>query len=79
MDSLEVDCQCAMLMRNNGSGSVPIQRGSAKYTGTSIGSLATYQCEEGYLLAGNSQRICQSNGHWNGSTPECQRIENNSS
>ena len=76
LDSLDIDCQYTML---RDSGSIPIQNGFVQYVGTSIGSLATYRCNEGYSLIGNSQRTCQSNGHWNGSTPECRHIQNNPS
>ena len=30
-------------------------------------------CNTGYNLTGNATRICQSNGYWNGSAPNCSR------
>ena len=78
--SLDADYLCrSTMLRENVQDDLIIQNGFVEYTGTSIGSLATYHCKEGYLLAGNSQRTCQSNAYWNGSTPECQHIQNNSS
>jgi hypothetical protein len=38
---------------------------------TSMGSIATYSCDVGYLLVGEESRTCGSNGTWNGSQPEC--------
>ena len=58
---------------NSGSiGSVIIPNGVACYNGDSSGSVAIYQCTKGYILLGNSQRICQSDGNWNGSVPRCE-------
>ena len=73
-----MDCFCrSTVLREKVN--LTIQNGFIEYTETSIGAVATYQCKEGYLLVGNPQRICQSNGHWNGSIPECQLTQNNSS
>ena len=40
--------------------------------GTSFGQTATYSCDTGYNLVGDSTRICQANGRWSGSKPICQ-------
>ncbi|XP_062498979.1 E-selectin-like [Corticium candelabrum] len=35
--------------------------------------VATYQCREGYEIVGNSNRTCELNGKWSGSTPFCRK------
>ena len=47
---------------DNGNVDVPI---------TTVGSVATYSCDNGFLVSGNSQRICQMDGFWSGSAPTC--------
>ena len=39
-----------------------------------IGSVATYSCEEGFMLLGNQNRTCLANGEWSGVTPACVQI-----
>ncbi|XP_070593747.1 complement C2 [Erythrolamprus reginae] len=36
-----------------------------------IGDILSFQCSEGYQLLGSSQRHCQPNGLWNGTSPVC--------
>ena len=38
-------------------------------------SVATFSCNEGYLLNGGSSRRCEAGG-WSGATPFCERIGN---
>ena len=38
-------------------------------------SVATFSCNEGYLLNGGSSRQCEAGG-WSGATPFCERIGN---
>ena len=40
--------------------------GDSKYT-----SIATYSCNDGYTLMGDSKRVCAENGAWSGSEPFC--------
>ena len=40
--------------------------------GTAFGQTATYSCDTGYNLVGDSTRMCQANGIWSGSEPTCQ-------
>lgn len=47
--------------------------GKVVVSGTSSGSTATYSCNSGFKLIGQSVRNCQFNGHWSGSAPHCQR------
>ena len=35
------------------------------------GALATYTCNAGYLLSGESERNCQESGMWSGAVPIC--------
>ena len=43
------------------------------YTGrTTFGQTATYSCNAGYNLVGNSTRTCD--GVWSGSEPTCQGV-----
>ena len=44
-------------------------RGSYVY-----GSRATYHCNPGYILWGNSSRLCDSSGQWTGAAPQCRQI-----
>ena len=37
-----------------------------------LGSIATYSCNEGYNIMGNEVRTCQENGSWSGEDPVCQ-------
>lgn len=42
-------------------------------TGTSIGSIAQYSCNEGYSVSsGDTSRICQQDLSWSGEPPVCQ-------
>ena len=40
--------------------------------GTRLGQPATYSCNTGYELVGDSTRICQASGNWSGRSPTCQ-------
>ena len=40
--------------------------------GTTFGQNATYSCNTGYNLVGNSTRTCQATGSWSESEPTCQ-------
>ena len=47
--------------------------GQASHTaGTTFGQTATYSCDVGYNLVGDSNRTCQATGRWSGNTPTCQ-------
>ena len=43
-------------------------------TGTTFGQTATYSCNTGYNLVGDSTRTCQATGEWSGSEPTCERM-----
>ena len=53
------------------SGSFSIPGGLVSYNGTTEKAVATYRCDSGYSLSGNSERVCQSDGNWNGHIPQC--------
>ena len=40
--------------------------------GTTFKQTATYSCNTGYNLVGDSTRTCQATGNWSGSAPTCQ-------
>ena len=42
--------------------------------GTTFGQTATYSCNTGYNLVGDSSRTCHSKGNWSGSAPTCQGV-----
>ena len=42
--------------------------------GTTFGQTATYSCDTGYNLVGDSTRTCQALGNWSGRAPTCQGI-----
>ena len=56
---------------NVSSGTFPISGGRVSYNGTTEGAVATYQCDGGYSLSGHVERVCQSDGNWNGQVPQC--------
>ena len=39
---------------------------------TTVGSIATYTCDPGFMLIGNMERTCQENGEWSGNEPTCE-------
>ena len=48
--------------------------GRVDLTGTTFGSLATYSCNAGFILAqGSKIRQCEANGQWSGTAPNCVR------
>ena len=46
--------------------------GQVSVDSNTFGSQANYSCSEGYVLNGNSIRMCQSDGQWSGSEPTCE-------
>ena len=51
----------------------PVNGQVSHTTGTTFGQTATYSCNTGYGLVGDSTRMCQATGMWSGSVPTCQR------
>ena len=49
--------------------------GQASHTaGTTFGQTATYSCNTGYNLVGDSSSTCQDTGNWSGSASTCQGV-----
>ena len=46
-------------------------KGRVTTSGYSVGSTATYSCEVGYALEGESERECLVTGEWSGNEPVC--------
>ena len=42
--------------------------------GTTFGQTATYSCNTGFNIVGDSTRTCEATGDWSGSAPTCQRM-----
>ena len=40
--------------------------------GTTFGQTATYSCDTGYNLVGDSNHTCRATGVWSGCAPTCQ-------
>ena len=53
-------------------GAPPIPtNGMVVVSSETFGSTITHTCNTGFLLCGDINRTCQSNGSWSGSTPDC--------
>ena len=63
-----VDRKCADKGFENSSS---ISGGVVCYSGTTAGSRALYICNDAFVLMGNEARVCQRDGSWSGSTPQC--------
>lgn len=49
-----------------------ISDGVVCYNGATGGTRAVYICNDGFRLVGNeATRVCQNDGNWNGSIPQC--------
>ena len=40
-----------------------------------LGSVATYSCNDSFMLTGTSTRTCQADGTWSGDNPTCGESE----
>jgi len=59
--ALSVDCGAPKMPTN----------GIVKFDATVKGSIVNYECNEGCILSGVTQRICKDNGQWSGNAPQC--------
>ena len=48
-----------------------MENGLTSTGGFSPGSVANYTCNDGYVLEGDSRRVCQATGAWTGEEPQC--------
>lgn len=48
-----------------------LENGEAFETSVAIGGTATFRCDRGYELVGESQLTCLSDGRWSGNVPTC--------
>ena len=48
-----------------------LQNGLIMNSETTYNSVATYTCNDGYILNGNATRTCLETGLWSGSVPTC--------
>ena len=62
----------------------PLKNGTVVYSGSnySFGDTATYSCDIGFGLSGNTERICGGNGsspkgEWSGTDPSCEGMDLN--
>ena len=63
--SIVVDC---------GALSDPANGQVSHTAGTTFGQTATYSCNTGYNLVGDSTRTCEATENWSGSAPTCERM-----
>jgi len=51
------------------------ENGTVSASSTTVGSTATYACDTGYRLVGDSSRSCRADGSWSGSAPSCDPVD----
>ena len=54
---------------------LPISNGVVCFSRSTAGSKAVYVCDDGFHQDGAAMRVCQSDGVWNGSAPQCISVE----
>ena len=64
MDCFIVDC---------GALEKPVSGSVSFSNGTVMGSLATYSCDAGYAVQGNTTRTCLASGSWSATAPTCEK------
>ena len=55
-----------------GDPGVPLN-GSVSSNGSFVTSVATFACDFGFELEGDTQRVCEENGMWTNMVPNCTR------
>ena len=50
-----------------------LENGMVDFNSTFVTGVATFTCNIGYNLVGDSQRVCQPNGVWSNMVPMCVR------
>ncbi len=46
--------------------------GQVTVTSRVFGSIATYDCDSGFILVGETSRTCLETGQWSGAEPQCE-------
>ena len=52
-----------------------IENGNVTHTNTTLGGVATYTCDTGFILIGDIIRTCQDDSTWTGMDPSCISLE----
>ena len=70
---LKRTCTCAILRFTVDCGKLsdPVNGTVTTLGGTTFESLASYRCNEGYVLSYPASRTCLSSGLWSGTSPRC--------
>ena len=61
---------CVPLGINCGNPGVPMN-GMVITNDTYVTSIAEFTCDDGYMLVGDAQRVCQPDGMWSNMVPKC--------
>jgi hypothetical protein len=61
-----MNCQTAF----DCGGGLTVQNGTVTAPSTTVGGVATYACNQGYMLSGSATRTCGASG-WGGTAPTC--------
>ncbi|CAI8000472.1 Sushi, von Willebrand factor type A, EGF and pentraxin domain-containing protein 1, partial [Geodia barretti] len=53
------------------------ENGEVSVSGLTVGSVASYRCNNGFILVGTTSRRCHegARGGWTGNAPTCQRVD----
>jgi hypothetical protein len=51
----------------------PVSHGGFEPSDFAVGNTIHYYCEKGYVLKGDSTRLCEAEGYWTGDEPICDR------
>ncbi len=52
-----------------------LEKGVVSKLSNSLGSVANYSCEPGFMISGPRERVCQLSPAWSSPTPSCERKE----
>lgn len=81
-DAGSATCKCDDGFEGDGHDCEPLvcgalddpQHGKVVVDGDSPGSVATYECDQGYEPSHSESRTCQESGEWSGSAPTCEAM-----
>ena len=63
---------CILLGIDCGDPGMPMN-GMVTSNGTYVTSIAEFTCDDGYMLDGDDERVCQPDGTWSNMVPRCPR------